>query len=98
MGDTSLTFHHHLENSQPAGKVVINGPGNILSTSSNPAWMGLCVPCTKSEVMNPPACLSVELPFELGDHVPNPMDVHGCQPKNRGETPKMDGENKGKPY
>ncbi len=26
------------------------------------------------------------------------FDPNGCQPKNRGKTPKMDGENNGKPY
>ena len=36
---------------------------------------------------------------DLGDLVRIRVDVtHGCQPKNRGFSPKMDGENNGKPY
>ena len=27
-----------------------------------------------------------------------PSRVYGCEPENRGKTPKMDGENNGKPY
>ena len=43
-------------------------------------------------------CTSSNPPPAAPSHPANPLETYGCWTKNRGKTPKMDGENHGKPY